>query len=679
MCAHISGLASNGNIINLKYLINMRLTTFISLILLSVAMAFAVPRPASSNIEGDVNADGEVNIADINVLINHIMSSTFDVKGDLNHDGEINIADINYVIDIILNGPVNPIVDTGIYMGITGYNQTLITKELSYLDSTTVAGFNDFVDGLTTQPGRLLYYSVDKALDALNSAMRPAHLQNVAVVTFTQGLDQGSLMMTDKYETEAEYAQALNARINDEHVYGRPIKAYCVGLMNDNVRDANKFRSNLYALSSDSTKAVEVNSVAEANVQFQAIADDLVSRNMSETLTLVFPGVGTGTRIRFTFDEVTDANVNDSQVYIEGVFSLKTRSLTNITYHGMTCTAGDSVAASSVDGMFVSLVFDGIQLDSEERIEKKNIREWYWIEDQEAWETSTEFSADRLPDVESTYSSALVMLMLDCSSVMDENFGELKSAAKAFIERMQNYNTIPGMYTVNGVSFQMVPVEGGTFTMGVDSTMVEAGIANADELPAMEVTLEPYSIGKTEVTQELWQAVMGSNPSGFTGDPQRPVEQVSWADCQEFITRLNALTGKNFRLPTEAEWEFAARGGNKAGNALYAGSDNIDDVAWYYNNSYAVGSDSENYGTHAVGTKHSNELGLYDMSGNVHEWCSDAYLPYGTEQPESLDDSHRLVIRGGCWFSLPKDCRSTSRSNEAVGMRFYTIGLRLAL
>ena len=301
------------------------------MILLSVAMAFAGPYRASSNIEGDVNADGEVNIADINVLIDHIMKSTYDVKGDMNHDGEINIADINYVIDIILNGPVNPIVDTGIYMGITGYNQTLITKELTNLDSTTVAGFNSFVDGLTSQPGRLLYYSVDKALDALNTAMRPAHLQNVAVVTFTQGLDQGSLMMTDKYDTDAEYAQALQARIADEHVYGRPIKAYTVGLMNENVKDANKFRSNLYALSSDSTKAVEVNSVAEANVQFQAIADDLVSRNMSETLTLMFPGVGTGTRIRFTLDEVNDATVDDSQVYIEGVFSLKTRSLTNIT------------------------------------------------------------------------------------------------------------------------------------------------------------------------------------------------------------------------------------------------------------------------------------------------------------------------------------------------------------
>ena len=657
----------------------MKLTTFLSLIVLSTVMAFAGPRQYTSNIVGDVNADGEVNIADINAVIYAIVNTTGDLKCDLNNDGEINVADINKVIDIILNGPVIPLVDTGMYMGVIGFNQTLMTKEISYLDSTTVNDFYGFVNDLTTQPGRLLYYSVDNALDALNTAPHPQHLQNVAVVTFTEGIDQGSLMMTDKYDTEAEYAQALHDRILNERVYGRPIKAYSVGLMNENVKDANQFRSNLYALASDSTKAMEVSSMAEANSSFQAIADELVRRNMSETLTLVFPGVGTGTRIRFTLDDVTEATVNESQVYIEGTFSLRTRSLSNIVYKGLTCTSGDSVVASGIDGMFVSLVFDGIQLDSEERIEKKKIQEWYWVEDQNDWEASTEFTTDRLPDVESTYSSALVMLLMDCSSVMNENFDDLKLSANAFIDRMLNYNTIPGMFTVNGVSFQMVPVEGGTFTMGVDSIMVENGVAEADELPAHEVTLEPYSIGQTEVTQELWQAVMGTNPSSFTGDLNRPVEQVSWSDCQTFIARLNALTGKNFRLPTEAEWEFAARGGNKARGTLYSGSDNLEDVAWYYTNSYIVGPESADYGTHAVGTKHSNELGIYDMSGNVHEWCADEYAPYTGVDPEGGASLGRYVIRGGCWFSVPLDCRSAARNYESPGMRIYTIGLRLAM
>lgn len=664
----------------------MRLTTLLSLILVSTVMAFAGPRHYSSNIPGDVNADGDVNIADVNVVTDCILGSVADMKCDVNEDGDINIADINYLIDLILTGPVIPTVETGMYMGIMGYNQALYTKPISFLDSTTVMDFNGFVASLTTQPGRLLYYSVDQALDALNAAAHPQNLQNVALITFTAGLDQGSLMMSDKYETESEYAEALKARITDERIYGHTIKAFSVGLMNDNVRDANQFRSNLYSMSSDSTKAMEINSMNEVNTCFQSIADELVRRNMSETLTLVFPGVGTGTRIRFTLDEVSAENVEDSQVYIEGIFSLRTRSLTNITYHGMTCNAGDSVAASSVDGLFVTLVFNGIQLDSEEHIMKDNICEWYWVEDQNAWEPATEFTVDRLPDVESTYSSALVMLLLDCSSVVEENLAELQSAADSFIERMQNYtttpDTIPGLYTVNGVSFQMVDVEGGTFKMGVDSVLYEAGVANIDELPAHEVTVANFSLAETEVTQELWQAVMGTNPSHFTDDPLRPVENVSWEECQEFIAQLNALTGANFRLPTEAEWEFAARGGNLGTGTLYAGSENISDVAWYYSNSYIVGAASPDYGTHAVATKNANELGLFDMCGNVFEWCSDWYGTYLEEpqtDPAGPEMGERRVIRGGSWISTGRDSRNTSRSGDAPANRSMNVGLRLAL
>ena len=655
----------------------MRLTTLFSLCFLSIAVALAGPRHYSSNIEGDVNADGDVNIADINVVTDAILSGLHDSKCDVNKDGDINIADLNYLIDLILTGPVKPTVETGMYMGVIGYNQFLMTKEISLLDSTTVSDFYDFVDGrLYTQQGRLLYYSVDQALDALNAAKYPQNLQNVAVVTFTGGLDQGSLMMTDKYDTEAEYAEALKTRIADQRVYGRAIKAYTVGLLNPTVIDENQFRDNLYALASDSTKAMEVNNMAEVKSKFQAIADDLVARNMSEVLTLVFPGVGPGTRIRFTLDDVNEETVDNSQIYIEGTFSRKSLSLSDITYQGMTCNAGDSVAASSVDGMFVSLVFNGIQLDNEECIDKDKIQEWYWVENQNTWALSTEFSVDRIPEVESTYSSALVMLLLDCSSTSDENLAGMQDAAKAFMDRIQNYNAtpevIPGQYTVNGVTFQMVDVEGGTFCMGVDSATVYDGNANIDELPAHEVTVSSFSLAETEVTQELWQAVMGTNPSHFTGDPQRPVEYVTWEECQEFIARLNEMTGENFRLPTEAEWEFAARGGNMTAGTLYSGSNNIDEVAWFYFNS--------DFGTQPVATKNANELGIYDMCGNVWEWCSDWYGTYPAESqidPVGPEEGTRHILRGGSWRCISRDCRNTSRN--AGDERTEEIGLRLAL
>ena len=224
--------------------------------------------------------------------------------------------------------------------------------------------------------------------------------------------------------------------------------------------------------------------------------------------------------------------------------------------------------------------------------------------------------------------------------------------------------------TVNGVSFNMVRVDGGTFTMG--ATAEQGSDAFSDEKPH-QVTLSTYSIGETEVTQALWQAVMGSNPSNFKGD-QRPVEKVSWDDCQTFIQKLNQLTGRKFRLPTEAEWEYAARGGNKSRGYKYSGSNTISAVAWYDDNSSSS--------THDVKTKQANELGLYDMSGNVWEWCQDWYGSYSsgaqTNPTGALRGSSR-VNRGGCWFNFAWFCRVAIRGNYTPAYRDDIRGLRLAL
>ena len=234
--------------------------------------------------------------------------------------------------------------------------------------------------------------------------------------------------------------------------------------------------------------------------------------------------------------------------------------------------------------------------------------------------------------------------------------------------------------TVNGVSFTMIAVEGGTFKMGAQSSSSSGdnydSDAESDESPVHSVTLSSYYIGETEVTQELWEAVMGSNPSYHSGYPQRPVEQVSWNDCQEFITKLNQLTGKNFRLPTEAEWEYAARGGNKSKRYKYSGSNTIGDVAWYTDNSSSR--------THDVKTKQANELGIYDMSGNVYEWCQDWYgSSYYSSSPENnptgpASGSYR-VYRGGGWYINANRCRVSYRDRISPDGNDYYLGLRLFL
>lgn len=251
-------------------------------------------------------------------------------------------------------------------------------------------------------------------------------------------------------------------------------------------------------------------------------------------------------------------------------------------------------------------------------------------------------------------------------------------------------------FTANGVSFDMMKVKGGTFTMG--STNGED-----DEKPTHQVTLSDYSIGKTEVTQALWKAVMGKTVSQIASEnnwgtygvgDNYPMYDISYNDCKSFISKLNSITGKNFRMPTEAEWEFAARGGNNSKGTQYSGSNNLDDVAWYWKNSgdkYLDGTDNDwdydkvmnnHCKTHPVAQKQANELGLYDMSGNVWEWCSDWYSSYSSSSqtnPTGASSGSNFVYRGGSWFSFAGRCRSSRRGYGFPDKYYFNLGLRLCL
>ena len=215
----------------------------------------------------------------------------------------------------------------------------------------------------------------------------------------------------------------------------------------------------------------------------------------------------------------------------------------------------------------------------------------------------------------------------------------------------------------------MISVSGGTFAMGATYEQDEA---MDREYPVHEVSLSSFKICRYEVTQELWEAVMGSNPSRNRG-AKRPVDNVSWNDCQSFIKKLNSLTGKNYRLPTEAEWEFAARGGNYSQNNKYSGSYYADETAWHSGNS---GNTSHN-----VGQKQPNEPGLYDMSGNVFEWCNDRYGNYSYNSqynPTGPSSGNTRVGRGGGYNLGAKFCRVSGRTPGKTNYKSTSLGLRLA-
>lgn len=221
--------------------------------------------------------------------------------------------------------------------------------------------------------------------------------------------------------------------------------------------------------------------------------------------------------------------------------------------------------------------------------------------------------------------------------------------------------------TANGVSFNMVEVKGGRFNMGGTAEQFNC---EDDEFPIHVVSLDDYYIGETEVTQALWQAVMNDNPSGFQGE-NLPVERVTWLECQDFVNKLTALTGITFRLPTESEWEFAARGGIYTKYYQYSGSNDIDEVAWW----------GDTNSTHEVATKKPNELGIYDMSGNVFEWCQDYFGDYDmmpADSPTGPESGETRVRRGGSWGGSAKGPRISFRNYELENIRWNYIGLRLA-
>ena len=240
------------------------------------------------------------------------------------------------------------------------------------------------------------------------------------------------------------------------------------------------------------------------------------------------------------------------------------------------------------------------------------------------------------------------------------------------------------------LNIEIIFVKGGTFTMGC--TPEQGDDCAYNEKPAHRVTLCDFYIGKYPVTQAQWVAVMGNNPSHFTGNISRPVEQVSWHDAQEFISRLNLRTGKKYRLLTEAEWEYAARGGVKSRGYKYAGSNNVREVAWYNENSgdrilnernlTANDLRTNNNRTHPVGTKKPNELGIYDMSGNVWEWVSDWYGSYTSTaktNPTGPASGTNRVDRGGRWRGSAEGCRVSRRGSGEPSTRYDNVGFRLAL
>ena len=323
--------------------------------------------------------------------------------------------------------------DPFVYLGIVGFNQALYDMPIDILATSTSSRYSSFVNSLARKDGTLLYYSVEHALQLLEQYNFGTPLTSVNLITFTDGLDQGSLMMNSAYLTDAEYLNALNRRINSAVVRGLPVTAYSLGLRGSDVSDYTQFQNNLKLLATDESKAIEVSSMSDVQNRLQEIAEQIISISHRQNISATIPGTSNGTRIRFTFD---GSSPEYSSMYIEGVLNLADRSLRNVTYHGIRSTSG-TVVKGVQDGIFITFTFSNLyRIDGNGLIPTNYIRQYNQSPSSTTWQRNSEFTPDNNTQTNVAHSGAAIMLVLDCSNSLGSQFSNMQNYANNFISRV---------------------------------------------------------------------------------------------------------------------------------------------------------------------------------------------------------------------------------------------------
>lgn len=328
-------------------------------------------------------------------------------------------------------------INSGVYLGIMGFNDNLNPYPVTELTDENKAGIDSFIDDLNMRDGTLLYYSVENAINTLQSITLPTNLSEAAIVTFTDGLDRGSMMMTDKYNSAAEYLDAINHRLRTETVGGtQEITAFSIGLKGQDVRDEVTFRNNLVKLQSDvnGANAFEVTSMQEVNATFKEIAEQLSRSGYVQSIKFKVPGTDNGIKYRFTFDRPKEAEY--SELYIEGTLNLSTRTFENIKYKGLASSSGTEIQCVE-DRPFLHIAFQGVQTDDNRLIGSDFVVIWSQLQGSDIWQKETEGDmSDGTFEIVTERNSAAVVLVLDCSSSLGEDFDVAKANAKEFVNTL---------------------------------------------------------------------------------------------------------------------------------------------------------------------------------------------------------------------------------------------------
>ena len=325
------------------------------------------------------------------------------------------------------------------YLGVVGFNSELYKKDVSLLATSTISQHESFIDNLSKKDGTILYYAVDNALDLLEKSNIKTQLSNINVVTFTDGLDQGSIMMNQNYASSNAYLQAISNRINNSKFKGLKVDAYTIGLRGNDVSDVDMFHQNLNSLASSNQNAFELKNMSQLDTRLQEIANKIISVNTRQTISVKIPGVDNGTRVRFTFD---GRDAEYSQLYIDGTINLSDYSLRDITYYGMKARSGSYVQGTQ-EGVFITFTFRGLHKEyGDEVLPTNNVKQYYRLPSSYSWQINSEFRPTNNTQRIVAHSGTAIILVLDCSSSLGSDFTKMKNYAKKFIRQVAN-NALP--------------------------------------------------------------------------------------------------------------------------------------------------------------------------------------------------------------------------------------------
>ena len=634
-------------------------------ILLSLLWVLTAQTAAAQSHNSDVNHDGEVNIADINAVIHAIISDIEDSSHDVNRDGEVNIGDINTLVDRIMG---NEYQDNYLVFNVDNASFKMIRVDGGTFLMGSNSGLSNEkpVHEVTLSPYYIGETEVTQQLWKAVGCINRSHYK-------------GSKLPTNDvlwFECQ-EFIKRLNV-LTGYH-FSLPTEAQWEFA----ARGGNASEGYLYSGSDDigsvcwykdnsNVGGIRIHEVATKQPNELGIFD--MSGNVEELCQDKYGAYGGEAQVDpenpITEDGDDDCVIRGGSCYATDT---KCRVTARSLYSNYDRT-DNGLRLALQESLPVAL---GVSEDNVEMFEGQ-VATVSIVNGKGAYHAKSSDENVAAGYIEDSKLYIVAMWSGTATFTIWDDQSDLQAQVLVRVGKE---------CTVNRVSFKMMPVEGGTFMMGNTWDQGVSGVDGRPE-PVHEVTLSSYSIGQTEVTQELWTAVMGYNPSYVDQydnfiNPLGPVEKMSWDECMEFISRLNELTGLTFRLPTEAEWEFAARGGNRSKHYRYPGSRYLNEVAWNEDNANHWQGGGVN-GPQAVALLLSNELGLYDMGGNVRELCQDWYGPYSAEpqiNPTGPETGDQRVTRGGSFADGGDECSCAGRGHtyEWPFEGGNLVGFRLAM